>query len=310
MRLRLAVLGFLILTGLLYGAYRSWWSVPVAQARADLAAYRSQLREAGKEITRGRQATKDLEELRARSLGGDEETVDHRVRTQLNRLLESLGVAEATVTTSEPRTVETPARSVMGKAQPSLRERRDEPDFATLEFKIGGEAPVGSVLALLTELRAQTWPCRIEDVRLDPVAGGARLRFSVRCTTMFFLGPDFGAPEPASASSEALAQFADFAASNPFALPPRPAEVVQQATAKPSRPASPVFPYDRWRLTGIAELAGTMESWWVRPNGKTVVLRKGADIGKAKIAGIERGAVLLQRADRELRVEIGAVIPR
>ena len=310
MKPKLTVLGFLVLSGLLYGAYRSWWSSPVAEARADLAEYRKKLQKTREEISRGRQATKALDQFRARSLGGDEETVDHRVRTQLNRLLESLGVSKATVSTSEPRTVETPARSVMGKAQPSLRQRRDEPDFATLEFKIGGEAPVGSVMALLTELRAQTWPCRIEDVRLDPVADGALLRFAVRCTTMFFLGPDFGAPEPASASSEALAQFADFAASNPFALPPTPAAVVQQPSAKPSRPASPVFPYDKWRLTGIAELAGTMESWWVRPNGKTVVLREGADIGKAKIAGIERGAVILQRADQELRVEIGAVIPR
>ena len=127
---------------------------PVAEARADLAAYRDRLQKADAEVRRGAQASKALDELRSRSLGGDEETVDHRVRTQLNRLLESLEVSEATVTTSEPRTVETPARSVMGRAQASLRKRRDEPDFATLEFKIGGVAPVGRVLGLLTELRA------------------------------------------------------------------------------------------------------------------------------------------------------------
>ncbi len=310
MNRRVVALGVLLLTGLLYGAYRSWWAGPVAEARADLVAYRERLEKAGQEIRNGRQARKALDELRSRSLGGDEETVDHRVRTQLNRLLESLEVVEATVTTSEPRTVETPARSIMGRAQASLRKRRDEPDFATLEFKIGGVAPLGRVLSLLTELRGQTWPCRIEDVRLDPVANGARLRFAVRCTTMFLLGPDAGEPEPSNASSEALAQFADFALSNPFALPPAPAAVVQQSTPRPSRPSTPLFPYDRWRLTGIAELAGTMESWWVRPNGKTVVLREGAGIGKALIAGIEPEAVVLQRADQQLRVEIGSAIPR
>ena len=189
MNIRLVALGVLVLTGLLYGAYRSWWSGPVAEARADLAAYRERLQKAGQEVRRGRQASKALDDLRARTLGGDEETVDHRVRTQLNRLLESFKVAEATVITSEPRLVETPARSVMGRAQASLRKRRDEPDFATLEFKIGGVAPVGRVLGLLTELRAQSWPCRIEDVRLDPVFGGAGLRFSVRCTTMFLWAP-------------------------------------------------------------------------------------------------------------------------
>ena len=310
MNRRVVALGVLLLTGLLYGAYRSWWAGPVAEARADLVAYRERLEKAGQEIRNGRQARKALGELRSRSLGGDEETVDHRVRTQLNRLLESLEVVEATVTTSEPRTVETPARSIMGRAQASLRKRRDEPDFATLEFKIGGVAPVGRVLGLLTELRAQTWPCRVEDVRLDPVANGAQLRFAVRCTTMFLLGPDAGEPEPSNASSEALAQFADFALSNPFALPPAPAAVVQQSTPRPSRPSTPSFPYDKWRLTGIAELAGTMESWWVRPNGKTVVFREGAGIGKALIAGIEPEAVVLQRADQQLRVEIGSAIPR
>ena len=134
-------------------AYRSWWAGPVAEARADLAAYRDRLQKADAEVRRGAQASKALDELRSRSLGGDEETVDHRVRTQLNRLLESLEVSEATVTTSEPRTVGTSMpRSVMGRAQASLRKRRDEPDFATLEFKIGGVAPVGRVLGLLTEL--------------------------------------------------------------------------------------------------------------------------------------------------------------
>ncbi len=223
MNFRLVALGVVVLTGLLFGAYRSWWSRPVGEARADLAAYRERLQKAGQEIRRGRQASKALDDLRARTLGGDEETVDHRVRTQLNRLLESLEVAEATVITSEPRLVETPARSVMGRAQASLRKRRDEPDFATLEFKIGGAAPVGRVLNLLTELRAQSWPCRIEDVRLDPVFGGAGLRFAVRCTTMFLLGPDAGEPESSNAPPEALAQFADFVRSNPFALPPAPA---------------------------------------------------------------------------------------
>ena len=310
MNIRLVALGVLVLTGLLYGAYRSWWSGPVAEARADLAAYRERLQKAGQEVRRGRQASKALDDLRARTLGGDEETVDHRVRTQLNRLLESFKVAEATVITSEPRLVETPARSVMGRAQTSLRKRRDEPDFATLEFKIGGVAPVGRVLGLLTELRAQSWPCRIEDVRLDPVFGGAGLRFSVRCTTMFLLGPDAGEPEPANASPEALAQFADFVRSNPFALPPAPAVAAAQPNPKPSPPSSPSFPYDRWRLTGIAKLAGTMESWWVRPNGKTVVLREGAGIGRAVISGIEPELVVLQRADQQLRIEIGSAIPR
>ena len=310
MNLRFVGLGVVLLAGFLYGAYQSWWAGPVAEARADLAAYRARLEKAGKEIRIGREAAKALDELRSRSLGGDEETVDHRVRTQLNRLLESLEVSEATVTTSEPRTVETPARSVMGRAQASLRNRRDEPDFATLEFKIGGVAPVGRVLGLLTELQAQTWPCRVEDVRLDPVANGAQLRFAVRCTTMFLLGPDAGEPEPANASPEALAQFADFVRSNPFALPPAPAVAAAQPNPKPSPPSSPSFPYDRWRLTGIAKLAGTMESWWVRPNGKTVVLREGAGIGRAVISGIEPELVVLQRADQQLRIEIGSAIPR
>jgi hypothetical protein len=127
---------------------------------------------------------------------------------------------------------------------------------------------------------------------------------------MFLLGPDAGEPDPSNASPEELARFADFARSNPFALPPAPVVAVQPSSPKPSRPTPASFPYDKWRLTGIAELAGTMESWWVRPNGKTVVLREGAGIGKALIAGIDPEAVVLQRADQQLRVEIGSVIPR
>ena len=53
MKPKLAVLGFLVLSGLLYGAYRSWWSSPVAEARADLAEYRKQRQKTREEISRG-----------------------------------------------------------------------------------------------------------------------------------------------------------------------------------------------------------------------------------------------------------------
>ena len=312
MKSRFVVAGIVAVPLLLFLAYRSWWSIPVAQAEAELISYTERLARAQAEVRRGKLATEALEELRTRTLGGDEETVDHRVRTQLNRLLESLDVAEASVTTTEPKIMETPARSALGKASASLRRLRDEPDFATLEVKIGGVASVANAMRLLTELRAQTWPCRIDDVRLDPLGEGARLRFAIRCTTMFLLGPDSGEPTLSGASEGALAAFADFAKSNPFALPRRsPKPAPAQASGKTKRsPPSPSFPYERWRLTGVAELSGALETWWVRPDGNTVVLRHGATIGQATIAFIEPEAVILQRSGRELRVEIGRAIPR
>ena len=57
---RFVGLGVVLLTGLLYGAYRSWWAGPVAEARADLAAYRERMQKAGAEIRRGAQACKAL----------------------------------------------------------------------------------------------------------------------------------------------------------------------------------------------------------------------------------------------------------
>ena len=62
---RFVGLGVVLLTGLLYGAYRSWWAGPVAEARADLAAYRERMQKAGAEIRRGAQASKALDELRS-----------------------------------------------------------------------------------------------------------------------------------------------------------------------------------------------------------------------------------------------------
>ena len=59
---RFVGLGLVLLTALLYGAYRSWWAGPVAEARADLAAYRDRLQKADVEVRRGAQASKALDE--------------------------------------------------------------------------------------------------------------------------------------------------------------------------------------------------------------------------------------------------------
>ena len=171
----------------------------------------------------------------------------------------------------------------MGRAQASLRKRRDEPDFATLEFKIGGVAPVGRVLGLLTELRS-----RKHGLVALKMFGWIPWPTGPNCVLPFGAPPcsSWGPTpvnRPSNASAEELAQFADFARSNLFALPPAPVVAVQPSSSKPSRPAPPSFPYDKWRLTGIAELAGTMESWWVRPNGKTVVLREGLALAKRRL---------------------------
>lgn len=191
-----------------------------------------------------------------RTLGSNFETVDHRLRTRLNRIAEQVQLRNAAVgTTGQSKPRESPAKSRFN----TQRTLRDEMDFHELEAWVSGNGTLEQVLALVSTIEAEPWIKRIDQLNLDPRDNGARFNVSVRLTTLFLPGrtPDPARqPPPLPVNMERVTQLAS---ANPFRVPP-PAPAVQPETQAIAA-APPPFPYDQWAITGIANSAHGLELW-------------------------------------------------
>jgi hypothetical protein len=193
----------------------------------------------------------DLQNIVEHTLGGDVETVDHRLRTRLNRLAEHVGLANYSVGTAAPARKQSPVRSEFA------RPLRDEPDFMELPGWIGGQCSFEQALQLIGCLQAEAWIKRIDSLKLDPKDNGNKFDVNVRLTTLFVPGKFPAAELPQTFALPQLAAYSGFASTNPFRLPPAPA-----VAAKASPVSTPQgFAWDQWGLTGVAESAAGPEIW-------------------------------------------------
>lgn len=247
----------LILTVIVGGwlAYRAadrWYLAPRA-VHADA------IRTSSRNIERYRDAERDHAKVRGnlqrfvdRTLGGDFNTVDGRMRSRLNRLAEQahLDPLSFSCGTDSPRTLESPARNEFR----AWRDLRNEKDFVELEGWANGVGTLEQALTFVESIRAEPWLNRIERLTLTPRDNGSRVEVRVRLTTLYLPArlPNetarIASAEPDLGRAVALAQL------NPFRLPPAPPPAAAPHAAKAS-------PSQSWQLTGIARSAGGEEVW-------------------------------------------------
>ncbi|MHC4769169.1 MAG: hypothetical protein ACYTEI_10715, partial [Planctomycetota bacterium] len=129
-----------------------------------------------------------------RTLGGDLETVDHRLRSRLNRIGEDLGLEALSVGTGRVRRLETPAKSQFKRrGQQALR---GELDFVEVEAWISGEGSLERVLRLIHRIDAEPWPKRVHQVRVQPKLSAQRFAVQLRFVTLFLPDRDPIQPPP------------------------------------------------------------------------------------------------------------------
>lgn len=210
------------------------------------------------------------------TLGNDVESVDHRLRSRLNRITEEVGFDQASVNTSNPTARGTPARRRFGR-RGLEGELRDKIDFVEIEGTIVGEGSFEQIIELLDRIETEPWIKRIHTVRLDPRGNGERFNTTLRLVTLFL--PDQSAepapPEPYD--QERMARFATLVGQNPFRIPPPPEpEPEPVRPAERPTPADPPFPYQEWVVTGVAESRYGPEVWLRnRRSGETRRLAAG-----------------------------------
>jgi hypothetical protein len=296
---------------LLWRAAERVYLVPRAQlvGRLDAASERVQSYEEALDAQRALQ--RDLGRVAQRTLGGDREAVDHRLRSRLGRIAEEIGLAGAVVNTGSPTARQNPGRQVFAGRGELMRSLRDEVDFFELDGSITGEGTLEQVVALVDRIEAEPWIKRVHSLRLEPKQNGERFAATLRLTTLFMPGSEAASGE--ATTDEAydagrLARFASLLAANPFRLPP-------PGRPQPPRPESPAgpppFAYADWLLTGLA-VGREGDEAWLR-NGRTGENRRlaaGERIGEAVFVGAAGDEGEFMVGESRFLITIGADLAR
>lgn len=196
----------------------------------------------------------DFKAMAEQTLGSDLETVDHRLRSRLNRLAEHAGIANASVGTQSAVRRQSPARVMFkGNAQRGLRE---EIDFIELPGSIICQGTYEQILRLIASIENEPWIKRIDQVKFDPRDNGGRFDITLRLTTLFL--PSRGPSTELATAIPApdLNAYAAFVQTNPFRIPP-----LEFVATRPPPQTPTGFPYEQWALTGVAESPAGPEAW-------------------------------------------------
>ncbi|MCI0630870.1 MAG: hypothetical protein L0Y44_09485 [Phycisphaerales bacterium] len=235
-----------------------------------------------------------------RTLGGNRATVDHRLRTRLNRLAEHVGIEKSVDTAPVVKPRESPAKAKFVGA--GSRELRDEIDFVEVEGWVSGTATFEQALRLVAFIDADPWIKRIDRLRLVPKDNGERFEVYIGLTTVFLPGrePDsLQLPEPDAGA--AAARLSKLVAANPFRVPPA---VPAQAQAVAQAPAA--FAYETWFVTGVARGPGGIEVWLLNHQTREArCLAIGESLHEAALLAADNDAAHFRIGQQKFFVTVG-----
>ena len=249
----------------------------------------------------------------ARTLGGELEFVDSRIRSRLYAIGSSAGLSDLSVATTGSSAKDSPAKRLF-KRSGSQRELREEIDFVAVSASISGEGTYEQVMRLLFWILADGWIKRVEQVRFDPSPDGSRIRISIRLVTIFL--PNREPSELPGTGEIDPGRLAPILASNMFSLPAQPAPEPAPPPAivlAPTNPAVPSaasgFPYDQWLVTGVVEGPDGPEAWLRNHStNERKTLKQGGSIGKAVLLRARGEDATFELDEETFDVRIGRSI--
>jgi hypothetical protein len=295
----------LVGTWMVSAATDRMYSAPKKEREATIASLRERIGKYDEAFAAAPGVRREIEDFVARTLGGDQQTVDHRLRSRLNRLAERLGIAGATVGTVGVSTVDSPARREFRGS--SLRHLREEIDFVELEGWISAETTFELAVRLVDEIEAEPWLKRIRQLRLDPKDNGERFTVTVRLTTLFMPGREPLDVPAAEYDPTRLARVEALLAANPFRVPPPEAKPVVAAAAPPApAPKPPSFGWADWMVTGVAETPAGPEVWVRnRASGETRRLVIGESLHTATLTSVAGDRAEFRIEEKQFAIQVG-----
>jgi hypothetical protein len=237
-----------------------------------------------------------------RTMGGDLETVDHRLRSRLNRIGEEIGLGALSVGTGRVRQLETPAKGQFSRR--SMQQLRQEIDFVEVEAWISGQGPLENVLRLIHRIDAEPWLKRVQQVRLQPKDNGRSFAVSLRLVTLYLPDRDPVEPPPLADDPEGFGRYASMVRRNPFQVPPPAPEAPPRPEAPAGNAASDLA---QWVLTGVASSRGSVEVWLLnRGSGETRRLAVGETFQELVLEAADGDVAEFRRGDERVRVAVGS----
>lgn len=250
----------------------------------------------------------EIQQFVDRTLGGDRETVDHKLRTRLNRLAEQMQLQNHLVDTGADKQRESPAKSrYAGVANKALR---DEIDFYELEGWVSGTGTFEQVVRLIDAIEAEPWIKRIDHIRLDPKDNGARVDVHISLTTLYLprrvANP---AQMMVSQNGSRFDRFQGLVTANPFHLPPPPVDPPPLAHVAAANSEQGRFPYEHWSLTGIAQGPAGAEVWLLNQQTReSKRLTLGQSLHEAILVAAMTDAAEFQIGDQRFLVALGKTV--
>jgi len=235
-----------------------WYKPRAAQLHEQLANATERVQGYQNALDNRPRVMRELRDRVDRTLGGDVEQVDHRLRTRLNRIAEQVQLSSPVVTTGRPVSRQSPARLAFPASQ---REIRNEIDFVEVDGSISAEGTLEQIIALVDRIEAEPWIKRIHSLRLDPKDNGQRFGMTVRLTTLFLPGREGELPAAPAYDEQRLARFASLVQTNPFRLPPPPPAAAPTSTQQSQPAPPPQRPPQQWVITGVAYGPEGAEAW-------------------------------------------------
>ncbi len=299
-RIMLALVGLIVLGWMATATARRVYFAPHAKLATDLETVTVRVTRFQDGLDDAAHIETDIQAYVDRTLGGDRETVDHRLRSRLNRLAEQLQLEEITVGTGRAVRRTTPAKREFSRRDKALR---DEIDFVELNGWVTATGSLRQVLMLVDALETDPWLKRIDQYRIDPKDNGERFSAMVRLTTLFLPGR-----EPRSVASPPYdpAQFDRYGPLvnvNHYRLPdPKP-------EATPASPAPPVDALAAWTLTGIVEAAGGAEVWLHNSStNESHTLRAGESYNGITLISARGEMAVFSDGDIDFVLQVGHVL--
>ncbi|MAT81173.1 MAG: hypothetical protein CMJ29_05955 [Phycisphaerae bacterium] len=302
-RLLIGAVGVLVLLWILWTVIQSFWLEPVGELQQKLDRLKGTVDQYQDDLDGFDEVQNAVDEYVARTLGGSLEEVDHRFRSRLNRIGESVGLQDLSVGTGRSVALLSPGRNdFKGRTRRALRE---EVDFVELEGSMSGFTNWKGVLELLDRLKSAAWIKKIDNVRLRASGDGSRLQIAVQLRTIFIPGRSPEVLPDADWSGDRLASLSDLVARSPFMIP------VPPPVAKPApRPAPPVKkPAPGWRLTGVAGIDGEAEVWISNiQTGRSKRLRVGQRHAGLVLEGIQGDFAAFRAGDSLVSIQVGQML--
>lgn len=240
---------------------------------------------------------KQIESFVNRTLGGDLESVDHRLRARLNRIAEQLELADIVVGTGRAVSRQTPAKRRFSRRESKLR---DEIDFVELSSWISVTGSLAQALNLVDRIEAEPWIKRIDQLNLDPKDNGETFAATVRLTTLFLPGREPRQQEGLPYDPSRMNRFASLINVNPFRIP----EKTQQAS--PTLAVATMDALGQWTITGIAEGPDGLEVWLLNTaSGASKILLPGDVFDTVTLISAQDDSAIFQTQSLQFVISIG-----